>query len=541
MRAIVWLACVLLPLAGRGESLLVVDFDAAEDAQKFAARVNGEAERRKTPPAISGKQLYLLQSWWKSSAAVGFAAPTQEPCQSIDVAWTLTMNTGTEGLGFVWSPLAENPDELMPPDFSRWEAPNLAGSFAVGFDAANPPNRDPFRGSGNVYDRPQHEVSLHWDGMEIVKRTTPMDFRDEKPHDVNVNVKFVTGGALIDVSIDHTPIYESYFIAGLQPYPGRALFGARNDRTAGDVMLDNLRVSCGPPTAVHPAPQTIIAMDHQLNDVHHPKFETEVEFPENTDQFGRILCTLRLDKPESRFDPWDRIAHLFIYAPDGERFELVRYVTPYDRGHAWHVDVSDFRPLLRGKRKFEQLCSTQGEGWVVTVTFDFYPGPAERKAFKVVNLWSGAPEIGNPDSPANDFYQPRIVPLDDSPHSAKVRLTVTGHGMEPNWKNAGEFMPIWRTLTVNGESFRNRLWKTDNYLNPCRPQGGTWKYDRAGWAPGDIVRPWEVDITKQVVGADALQIQYTLDDYVNKNRGQTWAPTHVTESQLILYHEALSP
>jgi len=153
----------------------------------------------------------------------------------------------------------------------------------------------------------------------------------------------------------------------------------------------------------------------------------------------------------------------------------------------------------------------------------------------VVTLWSGEPEIGNPDKPVEDFYVPRTVALDEGIVAAKVRTVVTGHGMSPNTNNAAEFMPIWRMLTVNGESFRNQLWKTDNYLNPCRPQGGTWKYDRAGWAPGDVVRPWEVDVTKQIDASRALKIEYTLDEYVNENRGKTWGPFHKTEAHLILY------
>ena len=107
--------------------------------------------------------------------------------------------------------------------------------------------------------------------------------------------------------------------------------------------------------------------------------------------------------------------------------------------------------------------------------------------------------------------------------------------MLPNTDNAAEFMPLGRTLTVNGESFRNVLWKTDNYLNPCRPQGGTWKYDRAGWAPGDVVRPWEVEVTHLITDARELRVEYALDPYVNEARGQTWAPFHRTESQVVLY------
>ena len=106
-----------------------------------------------------------------------------------------------------------------------------------------------------------------------------------------------------------------------------------------------------------------------------------------------------------------------------------------------------------------------------------------------------------------------------------------------SWRVAAEFMPIGRTLTVNGTSFRSQLWKTDNYLNPCRPQGGTWKYDRAGWAPGDVVAPWVVDASSKLSPGGELSIEYVLDDYVNEARGKTWAPFHRTEGYLFLYRK----
>jgi len=100
-------------------------------------------------------------------------------------------------------------------------------------------------------------------------------------------------------------------------------------------------------------------------------------------------------------------------------------------------------------------------------------------------------------------------------------------------------MPIDRTLTINGQSHTNRLWKTDCYLNACRPQGGTWKYDRAGWAPGDIVAPWEIMVADDALASHRLSLTYQLADYVNINRGQTGAPNHVTQSVLILYRKPL--
>ncbi|MBI4881241.1 MAG: hypothetical protein HY812_16520 [Planctomycetes bacterium] len=510
-------------------------FAEGEQAPPFAAAASGEAaERDAGPKALDGK-LYLLQSWWKSTASAAFPAPAALPAATVDASFALIMNTGGEGAGFAWLDAGRFGAEGPAPEVEAWEAPSIAGSFGVGFDASNPPNRDPFRGSGNAYDRPQHEVSLHWDGMEIAKKTTALDFRDEQPHAVAIHLAFVTGGAEATVFIDGEAVFERRFIPGMTAYAGRPAFGARNVETAGDVLIDDLAVACG--ATVEPAepPLRVPALERVLNDKDHALNAAEVDFPAENARFGRIVCTLRLDQPETRFDPWDRFAAIYAYDDEGERFEILRYITPYHRGHVWQVDVSDFRPLLSGRRRIEQVCTTYGEGWVVTVAFDFYPGPCDLLACRVVNLWCGNPEIGNPEKPVADFYAPRSVELDKETAAAKVRIVVTGHGMHPNTRNAAEFMEIGRTLTVNGESFRNVLWKTDNYLNPCRPQGGTWKYDRAGWAPGDVVAPWEVDVTALLLGAKRLDLGYALDDYVNEARGQSWAPTHTTESQLILY------
>lgn len=538
-------------------------FDNPDALTAWNLQATGEAKKRMPAPHIADGKLYLLESWWRSSAAAAAPACTNGLAQTIDVDWVLVMNTGTEGMGFAWvdvakygnkpsipQPLSEEDDPgpggnpgVIEFDWG-WEAPSLLRAFGVGFDASNPPNRDPFRGSGNTYDRPQHEVSLHWDGIEIVKRTSTIDFRDEKSHKVKLRVTFVTGGANVSLAIDDEPQFDGYFIPSMTAFVGRPVFGARNTETAGDVMIDGLAIVCRDPIPHPENPTTVQALDHVLNDAKHPTNDAEVLFPEETDRFGRIVCTLRLDKPESRFDPWDRSARIWIENPresgDPERFELLRYITPYHRGHVWQVDVTDFRPLLTGKRRLVQECGTQGEGWVVSVTFDFYPGPPvdNRFATQVINLWSGGPEVGNPDKPIEAFYTPRTLAMPDAFAGAKVRMVVTGHGMSPNTDNAAEFMSIGRTLTVNGESFRNTLWKEDNYLNPCRPQGGTWKYDRAGWAPGDVVRPWEVDVSEIAKQSKALTINYTLDPYVNENRGKTWAPTHLTESQLIVYRSA---
>lgn len=511
-------------------------FDSANDATDVEATAIGESKELDGAPRIADARLHLLPKMRKSQNAVGLRAPSASAARVIELSWVLTMSTGTEGCGFAWLDVARFGERGASPDIGSWEAPSLPGSFGIGFDASDPVSSDPFHGSGNVYDRPQHEVSLHWDGAEVMKKVTASDFRDEQPHAVSLRLEFVTGGAEVTVRLDQEVVFDRFFIPSMTAFAGRPAFGARNDETAGEVWLDEFAVACGESLSPPEPPLQIVAFDAAPNNRRNPSNEAEVAFPEDTVRFGRIVCVLRLDQPETRFDPWDRVAHVFAFGDDGERFELLRYVTPYHRGHEWKVDVTDFRPLLTGLRRIRQACVTQGPGWRVTLRFDFYPGPTDRMAYRVVNLWSGKPEIGNPNAPIEAFYQPRSVALDPSTAFAKVRLVVTGHGQEPNTGNAAEFLPIGRTLTVNGESFRNLLWKTDNYLNPCRPQGGTWKFDRAGWAPGDVVRAWEVDASHHIAEKE-LRIEYSLDPYVNETPRKGNKPTHATEAQVILYRE----
>jgi len=537
MRLALLLAGLLLATTADAQGKLHVPLESAKDLAAWGLQATGDAARRMPKPKIEDKKLVLLEAWEDSTGAIATTAPTDKLAATIDLSWKLNVDTGTEGTGFLWLDTDKYGDTKEIPEVKAWEEPSVARAFGVGFDASDPPNRDPFRGSGNIMDRPQHEVSLHWDNVEIVKKLTATEFRDGNDHDVRLRIVFVTGGAEITLHIDRETVYDRYFMPSMTAFVGRPSFGARNGDTAGDVAIHDFDISWTKPVEQPGKPLSINAIDHVLNDSAHGTNSAMIDFPADTHPYGRIVCTLRLDKPKTRFDPWDRIASISVIDDQGQSWEVLRYITPYGRGFVWQVDVSDFRPLLTGKKRIVQACGTQGEGWVVSVTFDFYPGPTDRYATKLVRLWSGAPEIGNPDKPVESFYVSRDVPVDRGADFAAIRTVVTGHGMEPNTNNAGEFMPLGRTLTVDGYSYRSVLWKTDNYLNPCHPQGGTWKYDRAGWGPGCVVQPWEVDISDLLGNADTLRIRYALDNYVNYGRGKTWAPTHVTESYLLFYRK----
>ncbi len=129
---------------------------------------------------------------------------------------------------------------------------------------------------------------------------------------------------------------------------------------------------------------------------------------------------------------------------------------------------------------------------------------------------------------------------------AKLFITTTGH------TKVGEFTPARRTVIFTPDKnktpekelqFENVLWRSDNYLNPVRPQAGTWQYARAGWAPGDIVRPWWIDLTPHIIPGKTSELRYQPKAYDFSNIPEEKRPSdelinqsmHIVRSYLILY------
>ncbi|MBV9864566.1 MAG: hypothetical protein JO316_04400 [Abitibacteriaceae bacterium] len=494
---------------------------------------------KQTPRILNGA-LRLLDGAPDQAHVVVFDRKARGLYSHITATWKMRLLPGADGASFMLLNTRQYGTKGTPDfyGFQSWEEPTLPQAFAVGFDIYNPPSENPFNADGNIYNRPQREISLHWNGAEIVKRLSPVEFRGEALQEIGVTLEFVTGGAEVSVRVGQKDVYQNYFVPGLLPFENRVALGARSGSVTTTCDLKDLRVAYEQPIHATLPPLALTAIDHQVVDAKHYRQSRLVNFPTNTDAIGRIVLTLTLSEPPGGYDPWDRKGAVYVYDERGERFEIVRFITPYHQGFTWQVDVTDYRPLLLRQKKVEVWCETYATGWLATVHFDFYPGSIVHggyKAYKVQNLWVGEPEIGNLDKPVTNFFVPKTISRDPDAAVMKLRFTVTGHGMEPNSRNAAEFMPSRRTVTLGNHSWDNLLWKTDNYLNPCRPQGGTWKFDRAGWGPGTIVAPWDIDITSALAPGQTSKLSYTLEPYVNENRGKTYAPTHWVESQVIYY------
>lgn len=74
-------------------------------------------------------------------------------------------------------------------------------------------------------------------------------------------------------------------------------------------------------------------------------------------------------------------------------------------------------------------------------------------------------------------------------------------------------------------------------------QHGTWKFSRTGWAPGDIVRPWRIDLTPFVIPGRTAEFRYEPEPYDFSFTPEDKRPTpaaisravHLVRAYLVLY------
>ncbi len=481
------------------------------------------------------------------------------PPASVRVRAVVTAPTPTpdsRGVGLALYDADAHPDAFTPPQDFTWDEPNAPGAIAIALDSHNPPptQREPtqdaegnprapagwFDEHGNWDDRPQRELSVHVDGVEVHNIRCPVEFRTGEPIELEAGLTWTVGGALLDVTLDGQPVLDAHPLLGVRPVRVRAAAGTAD--TVSTITRPRLEATGAIDPGVFADPVRVPVFAERFVHAGDRRPVEAADFSGVPDRVARVIATLRLSEPEVGYDHWDKKGSVRLRVEDapGGSIEVLRFITPFRKGWTWRADVTHLLPLFRGTREMECFIDTWMKGWLVSFDLDFYPGTPDFEPMAVVPLWSGDAEIGNPDNPPSGFFTPRAVTVPPGATRARAFVTATGHGMLPNTDNAGEFMPLGRTLRVHsaaGEvAEHDVLWRDDVYLNPCRPQGGTWKFDRAGWAPGSVVLPWSVDLSG-LLPADAFNLGYDLDPYLNEGRGQTWAPHHWTDAVLVFFRD----
>jgi len=411
------------------------------------------------------------------------------------------------------------------PAIADWAEPSvdvakdrlLTQTLAFALDSHNPKTVDRFDANGNIYDRPQREISIHTLGLERLNMLSPEDFATGKPVRVLFGFRFVPGGVLMSMRLGESVVFQDEFVPNVKAFAPSVVIGAQTRDAGGRVSVDNVVVAMDGVMQADPAPvvRVEVLSQESLSGVRR-EVRKGVDLPQG--KFARVLAHVSLKAPaDGNVDPWDRKGALYLFGPDNQRYELMRFVTPFRRDWQWTADVTDFLPILQTRRELQLFVDTWSGKFEADVWLEFFAGEPERQPVAVVNLWQGEQIYGDPQNPIENFLTDKIALVPASTTGAKVRLTVTGHGQAPNTDNAAEFLPINRTLVVNGTRFTNLLWNRDNYLSPCRPQQGTWKFDRAGWGPGRMVEPWTVDVSKLFdQNVRTLELKYQTQRYLNQ-------------------------
>lgn len=506
------------------------EFDGSAGQTPYSVAANG----RSRVIEAEGGAMPLIKGAGENNV-LSFDQSAEGTYRRVTAQWTMEIASGREGAGFalldtrIWGASGDGPD--VP-----WNEPNISDSFAIGFDIHNP---DDYTGQDRA-----HEVSLHVDGIERANALSPFDFRDSGLLNFTVELEFVPGGALVSVLIEDAVVYDGHFLAHMKPFPMRAAFGARSAfGTRTRVTLDSVFIDYFEPDAQFDAPMVVNALEdiHVYIDSRNPS--RFVDFPEDETVYERVIMTLTLSEPDGGFDHWDRQAAVYMWH-GRNRYEIGRYITPYRKGGVWHFEVTDFQFMMKGRSRIGLFIDTwvgpghpQGAGWLVSVDLFFYRGSPDWEPFAIEPLWNGEPRYGDPNNPISNFFQDENVTIGEPADRAKFRMTVTGHGQSPNTGNAAEFIQKSRTLRIDGTAHRDLLWRDDCYLNPCRPQFGTWIFSRAGWCPGAVAEPWEIELDRPLNVGDSVTLSYTAEPYTNFNIVDGNPARHWVESYLVLYRQ----
>ena len=530
------LFCALVPLETFAQTAPAIHFSTFE---------SGEG------PSLANGTYHLLDAnnTPGQSNAVAFDVTQEGALEQLTLRGRVRVLEGGDGGSFIFLNTAEYGKRGPAPFVKSWVEPNLAKTFAVGIDVHNPPTDEKFGPDGNYQSKPEREVSLHWDGREIVKRVSPAEFRRDFA-EFEISVKHVIGGAEVTVILAGKKVYDGYFLAGMHPYESRLAIGAgTRDDTTTEFDVQHLAFKRKIPAPRQRPAKHFSLFNHVMIGSEAAFHVKEVTLPPINWAFGRVILTLEIHDAGANWDKWDRNGYLYIVGPTGEKYDIAPFITSYQTPGRWEVDVTHFRPWLTGDVKIElaiQPPFDESNGFMMSASLDFYHGMPQLEPFRIVPIWHGTARYRSAENHFSDFFVSRIISIDPETEAAQLFTTTSGHS------TVGEFTPSHRTMVfvpaqgkepVTEHRFENTLWKDDCYLNPVRPQRGTWKYSRAGWAPGDVVRPWKINLTPYIVPGEKAELRYEPEAYNFSGRPREERPTddeinravHLVRAYLILF------
>ncbi len=200
--------------------------------------------------------------------------------------------------------------------------------------------------------------------------------------------------------------------------------------------------------------------------------------------------------------------------------ELMSFVTPYGigldlgmNGKTWYFDMSDYAPLLKGKKRF---LMTLGGEWQENMDIDFLfiVGTPPRTVLESHQLWQGGARWGGSSigSITSDTrFSVQTYTSLSAAKEFKMRSTITGHGAEGEFHQNGGLVNHYFNINGGPNEFSWQITRLCG-ANPIYPQGGTWVYDRQGWCPGEYSLLKEYDVTPYIVPGSTLTLDYNTSN-----------------------------
>jgi hypothetical protein len=276
------------------------------------------------------------------------------------------------------------------------------------------------------------------------------------------------------------------------------------------------------------------------------QYKTTVQFPDVNESWAKIemvqwlKCDSSTKADKYPCGEWDYIWDTYLKIPQKDTFEIMSmgsFVTPYgkrlrmggEKGWQWSYDITDYTPLLKGKR--EMVTGNNQE--LLDLKFLFIKGKPVREVLDIVNIYPYGSykywELAD-----DSVLKSQKIHLLPEAKAYRLKARISGHG-HAGPRNCCEWDSKTHSYYINKwDHFRWNVWK-DCGNNAIYPQGGTWPFDRAGWCPGTKVDEYEFELTPKVKSGDTIDFNYQIEHYSdNGEKDGNFRMSH----QLVSYGEA---
>jgi hypothetical protein len=271
-------------------------------------------------------------------------------------------------------------------------------------------------------------------------------------------------------------------------------------------------------------------------------FDTPVTFPSGSLSYRKIIMIFTLGKYQcpsgtQYCGDWDYTVQNFLMTPT-DTFELSRLITPYANAsyprtpwgwkQRYYFDVTDFYPLLKNAATIRLSYHNYSGGFTGNIKFAFIEGTPPRNVTGIKRLWHGAFPFGNSADPIENYLPATNVNTPAGTQQAEMNFTVTGHGNDNT--GCSEFCSKYYQVYANSSLKETKtVWKDNCGSNNLYPQSGTWVYNRAGWCPGELVKPNVHKLGAATPGSN-VNVDVNFQSYTGNG-----SASYIIESALFFY------